>query len=1084
MLTIYRASAGSGKTFKLTGEYLKLLFRNPAGYKHILAVTFTNKATDEMKQRIISELDILAHEHGKSDYTQILIKEAQIREDDIQPLAEKILSSILHDYTSFQISTIDRFFQQTMRAFTREIGLQGGYSVELDTEKVLSESVDKMLSELDVAPKQLLEWLLRFSEEKVETGKSWNIRNDIKSLSQEIFKESYKVYSDLIQEYISDKDRLDAYMKKLAIIRREFEATLKETAEKALAIIQRNGLTITDFKGGMRSPFAVFNKWIAGEIKEPSNTFISLADTPDNWVTQKASGEIRASVEQAFHNGLNDCVKEAIDLFGAPLSDYLTAQEISRYFYNLGILGDIDKYIRQYAAENNIMLISDTTQLLNLIIGDTDAPFIYEKTGTRIHHYMIDEFQDTSGMQWRNFYPLLKDSLSAGNFNLIVGDVKQSIYRWRNSDWNLLETQVRNDFVHERVNEEVLKVNYRSCRNIVEFNNAFFTLSAHVLQQKLNQDSPSDAFASKIEQVYAQTYQQVQPEKEEKRGEVCIEFFDDEDNDSGLPWKDKVLDKLPTYLEQLQDKGFRLKDMAVLVRTKNEGAAVADKLLEYAANSNNSRYQYDVISDEALFIGKSQSVKLLISLLRYLVRPEENINRALIAYGYSSIQKEKSTGNFTSYFQFNKNNVERKLPLHDSLLKKLEEIKQLSLYEITENLIELFLVPENSQIGGETVFIQAFQDMVLEFASKNTSDVSAFLSWWDENGCRKTISMPDSQDAVRILTIHKSKGLGFKAVIMPFCDWEIDHKAILPTILWLQAKKPPFSDMPLLPVRYSKKLQQTIFADDYLNEKLHAYVDNLNLAYVAFTRAKEVLYVCAEKPKKDAVNNVSDLLYHCITNADNYPKKTQENQDIISLASCWNDEDCRFVYGTDWCTSTKDAALPEQEKMTFFSSVNVNERLHLRLYGKGFFNESVQRLKGNILHEILSNVHTLSDLPKAVQQQTLKGTISVDESLEITDMLQAALSSTKEAEDWFSGKYNIINEASILHGEGKLKRPDRVMLTQDEAIIIDYKFGEKEEKSYSGQLKDYARLIKEMGYVKVDAYIWYVSLGIVEEVRA
>ncbi len=1085
MITVYRASAGSGKTFKLTGEYLKLLFQHPSSYRHILAVTFTNKATDEMKKRIIEELDVLARGEKQSDYTQMLIKEAKINEAEIQPAAKKILVSILHDYTAFQISTIDRFFQQTMRAFTREIGLQGGYNLELDTEKVLSEAVDGMLSELDSNDnKQLLNWLLRYSEDKVENGKSWNIRNDIKDLSKEIFKENYKAFSDDIQQFISDKTTMSAYIKKINIIKNEFESSLKQIGERGLNIIQLSNLDVADFKGGARSPFSHFFKWASGDVKEPSNTFINLENNLDNWLTGKTSSEKKAQIENAFHSGLNDCVKEVLTLFGEPFIRYQTAVEINRYFYTLGILGDIDKHIRQYAADNNIMLLSDTTQLLNLVIGESDTPFIYEKVGVRIKNYMIDEFQDTSGMQWKNFYPLIKDSLDAGNFDLIVGDVKQSIYRWRNSDWKLLEEQIKYDFKNEGIQEEVLDTNYRSCRNVIEFNNAFFTLASEVLQDKFNTETenPSEndesGFNSKIKQVYAQLYQKVPEKMENKHGHVQINFIDTEEYED---WQAHSLEIIPQTIEKLQDKGFKLKDIAILVRTKNEGAQVADTLLQYSMSHSDTNYSYDVISDEALFISKSRSVGLLVSMLRYLMNPNESINQALVAYEYGLSKKQETPENvLIEYFRFNKekNNIQPELHFSEEMMNELERLKQLSLYEITEGLIALLFSQHNPNENevGEAVFIQAFQDMVLDFSTRNTADISAFLSWWDETGSRKTILMPEAQDAIRILTVHKSKGLGFKAVIMPFCDWEIDHKAFLTNILWLHTDKMPFGEIPLLPIRYSKNLQNTIFKDDYLNEKMHAYIDNLNLAYVAFTRAKEELILMSPKPKKNEVNSMGDLLHFCITNSNNYASATPEGYTIVSLSEYWNVEILQYKYGDWWQTSPEKASSIHQEKMTGFSSIDVKDRLQLRLYGKGFFKEKEQRKYGNLMHEILSKVFVVEDLDNAVQEQIFSGAISEDEAIKIRELLQKAIS-RPETLDWFSGKYKILNESVILQPKGRFKRPDRIMMCNNEVIVVDYKFGEKEKKSYTKQVKDYMNLIGKMGYMQVKGYIWFVETG-------
>ena len=407
MLTIYRASAGAGKTHKLTGEYLMLLFSQPGAYRRILAVTFTNKATDEMKTRIVQELYHLASGRA-SDYIQLLSSAYSLTERQVREQARKILVAILHDYSAFNISTIDRFFQQTMRAFTREIGLQGGYGIEMDQELVLTEAIDNLLADLEKPEsKDLLGWLLRFAEDKIEDGGGWSLRKDIMSLSREVFKESYKAFSEEVGKDIADKQALDAYKNELYAIIRSVEAEAKRLGEEGVALLKQFALQPSDFKGGSRSPFFYFEKLARGEMKEPTATFQTLPDNPEAYTTKTTPPGLRQIIGCVYEEGLNACVKNIVSLF-ANLTAYNTAREIVRYYYTLGILTDISRQIASYREEKNVMLIADTTELLNKVISGSDAPFIYEKTGTHVDHYMIDEFQDTSGMQWNNFRPLVR----------------------------------------------------------------------------------------------------------------------------------------------------------------------------------------------------------------------------------------------------------------------------------------------------------------------------------------------------------------------------------------------------------------------------------------------------------------------------------------------------------------------------------------------------------------------------------------------------------------------------------------------------------------------------------------------------
>jgi len=416
-LHIIKASAGSGKTHRLTGEYLHLLFSGQQRYRHILAVTFTNKATDEMKSRIIKELHRLASGED-SAYLQELMHDFLMEEQTVRSQAKSILESILHDYSAFSISTIDRFFQQTMRAFTREMGLSGGYNIELDESSLLMETVDLMLSELDKPEnKALSDWLLLFMQHSIEDGKSWKINRQVLDLAKQLFNETYKSFSDEEQAAIQDKEQLEAYRQMLMRIVKSYEQQVKAIGVKALTIMEQHGLAYDDFKYKKNSGFGLFAKLANGEVIKPSDRLLALADNIDLWSSGK---EKESAIRAAYSAGLNDCVKEII-LYSANDRNYQTARHLLRNFYTLGILNDIKIRLRKLQQENNTLFLSDTTELLNKMIAGTDSPFIYEKTGTRITNYMIDEFQDTSRMQWNNFKPLIGESLASGNFNLNRG---------------------------------------------------------------------------------------------------------------------------------------------------------------------------------------------------------------------------------------------------------------------------------------------------------------------------------------------------------------------------------------------------------------------------------------------------------------------------------------------------------------------------------------------------------------------------------------------------------------------------------------------------------------------------------------
>lgn len=1079
MLTIYRASAGSGKTYTLTGEYLTLLFSSSTAYRRILAVTFTNKATDEMKSRIVEELYNLSSGR-QSGYVSLLSGTFSMDEHAVRKQARTILISILHDYSAFNISTIDRFFQQTMRAFTREIGLQGGYGLEMDQDMVLTEAIDNLLASLEKPEnKELLGWLIRFAEDKVENGSEWNLRKDISQLSREIFKESYKAFEKDVKEDITDKKALEAYKETLYSIIRSEESRAKELGEKGLSVLKRFNLAPDDFKGGSRSPLFFLQKLVAGEMKEPSATFCGLADNTEAAFTAKTSPEIRQTITAAFDGGLNACILEIVQLFSNQKA-YLTAREVVRFYYTLGILNDVSSRIMEYRKDKNIMLIADTTELLNKVIGGSDAPFIYEKTGVNVDNYMIDEFQDTSGMQWNNFRPLIKESLAHDRFNLIVGDVKQSIYRFRNSDWKLLDQQVGVDFRQEGVTDKVLDVNWRSCRCIVEFNNAFFTTAPLLLQAMFNQGLESSTLSEteqqyineKIVRAYDKLYQLVPDRLQDKDGHVRIEFMEATDD---ADWKELALARLPSVIEQLQDNGYALRDIAILVRTNNDGARVADTLLNYKDEYPSEHYKYDIISDDALFIASSSAVRFLVAILRYMRNPEDTTSRRMAVFDYMLITTPQEQDNISSQVVF-----ENDFP--PEIKYQLQVLSRESLYEITEGLLRLF---NDYFKDSEQVFIQAFLDMVLEYTEKESADISRFLKWWDEKGCRKTIVTPDAQDAIRILTVHKSKGLGFKAVILPFGEWEIDHKPMKPVVLWCHPEEKPFNKLHLVPVRYSSTLSKTIFAREYYEEKLHAYIDNLNTLYVAFTRAKEELIVFSPRPEKeDKIAGMSGLLWIGLQTACG--TSTRDGMPLADLASSFDEENGVFESGQWWHPAAKgkdDKLQAEEIEMKRIVSVTPQDRLRLRLRGKGFFFDNEQRKHGTLMHDVLSKIRTSKDIFSSVESYRFAGVIDKSESDVLVKRLTQLLASSQIA-SWFDGSSSVLNEVDILFGNGLSKRPDRVMINGRHVVVVDYKFGLLEDRKYHSQIRNYVKLIRQMGYEEVKGYIWYVELSKIEQVNS
>lgn len=1031
MINVYRASAGAGKTHKLTGEYIKLLFSQPYAYKHILAVTFTNKATDEMKQRILQELYNLSEPGRKSDYLSGLMEIYGKEEAWIRGEAKRILVAILHDYSSFSISTIDKFFQTVMRAFAREMGKIATYNVELDRDGVLSQAIDMMFSELDRPENDgLLKWLIDYSLEAVDAGNSWNIRREIFDLAKEIFSEDFKLKkrqhpgADL-----SGREEILVLKGKIKEIAGRFEQELRRLGAEGVACMERCGVSYTDFKGGSRSPFKYFHTLsgiTAGSAAEPPKGFKALYDNIAGWYAGKS---VPAGVEAAYNGGLNEAVGNVISFFDREYTLYATARVIAGNMNALGILDDIYRRVLAYCRERNIMLLSESTELLNRIIDGSDTPFIYEKIGARIDNFMLDEFQDTSVLQWRNFHPLLQNSLAGGNENLIVGDVKQSIYRWRGSDWKILNSGVFSAFRKDEINSLSLDCNWRSGKNIVDFNNGFFKFCAATAQSLYNEKSLHKDDSGLIGKIYSAFEQHVPPKGAENPGYVEVNFV--EPGEEGF--ESRVLQELPGRIRELLSNGASQKDIAVLVRKKEQGRDAARILIEAGL---------DVISNDSLFVCSSFAVQKVVNFLRERENPDSPVLRI--------------------YRHFAAESRPDGVEMPEISLPE-ERLAGISLYEMCEEIIRCCLSEEEK---GEVAFLQSFLDAVLEYTHKEGTNLSQFLKWWDDCGQLKTISAPEDQDAIHIMTIHKSKGLGFKTVIIPFLKENLDRSG---GRLWCNLPELPAENGTALsfhapiPVVYNTSLAGTVFSADYDQEKLSLFVDNLNTAYVAFTRAKEQLIIYSPSPRRNkegeyTLFSVADILYRYYENSGEDVKQVVIGTPVVSAGTprVAEKEGIGAVFGRPPDASRTRTAL---------NSGSINDGTSIREYGIA-------------MHYVFSLLKSASDLPDASRQAFEEGVCEC--SARELETLVAGKLKTVEPYGWFDPGNTVLNECDILKPDGNTVRPDRVIIREGQAVVVDYKFGERTdypEKKYIRQVREYMGLLGEIGYGGVKGYIWYVESG-------
>ncbi|MCX6220735.1 MAG: UvrD-helicase domain-containing protein, partial [Bacteroidia bacterium] len=846
-LNIYRASAGSGKTFLLVGEYLKMLFAQPKSYRNILAVTFTNKATAEMKERILKELGNLSN--GSDSRYLELLKEIG-SEQKIRWKATDILKLILHDYSRFSVMTIDSFFQKVIRAFAREIRLNASFRTEIDNRQALEEAIDLLFQEIE-DNSLLMNWMVLFLEENLEEGRSWDFRQELLKFGKEVEKEAFKVYGDEFVESLASKENLSRYVQEIKKVTREADIRLRKIGQEAIELIGGSGMNIDQFKGGKNTFVNIFNKLVNGKFEMPTKTALEARDCPENWYKKTDSQELKSQIEAIYHRGLNRLLNEAIMALADEIPKINSAQAILKNIYPFGLLGNIALKIREVLKENNTVLLSDSGRMIGKIIEGNDTPFIYEKVGLIYHHFMLDEFQDTSVQQWSNFKPLVENALASGYSSLVVGDVKQSIYRWRNGDWNLLANRLATDLSHQLVNKEELKENWRSRKNIVDFNNTLFWKASVFLNSWFEEETTGEQF-DELHGVIAQAYgdpSQICKHPGKPEGYVKITFVDAEEAKYKSGFREKALVHLIGQLEKVQKSGVKAEEITILVRENSEAGMIAKALWERKKSDPQPSCIYDVITSDTLKIGQSQVVRFVVNFFRFFTRKEPQKVRAEILYGYYRILKQEGMTSGDEWQIDLHGLFDPAAPLPELFEKWLDEdsnsefitgLLALPLYELAVSIVDHF---ELGSIVGEKLFLQAFLDMVLEYGREDYGGIAGFLVWWDASGGNKTLNLTNIQNFIRISSIHQSKGLEYPTVFIPFCNWEVGLNARKLPYIWSVPEIEPFSNLKMVLLKCESSLKNSIFSYDYNKELLYSILDNLNLLYVAATRAINNLFI-------------------------------------------------------------------------------------------------------------------------------------------------------------------------------------------------------------------------------------------------
>lgn len=1087
-LFIYKASAGAGKTFSLVVEYISILVENPANYAHILAVTFTNKATAEMKNRIMSVLYGLS-KGQEPDYCSKIAEKTNIPPAVIAERAGEALQKILHNYSHFSIETIDSFFQRVLRNMTRELGIGASFNLLLDDEEIVAGAIEETINHM-VADVDLKEWYWNFIQEQIEEGKQWNVERYLHDFAKNLNKESFKT-KELDLKNVLNREFLETVKANCKTFCKEIQQQLAVYSRMCEQLLAQNGYTIDDFSYGNAGALGLFKKIQNFETIEGTKRINDAYENPDfAWTSKSAKGKTQVS-ELFIKEQLFPLYAETYEFYIKYFRAYNSAQLTMKNIHLLGLLNEIDSFKKQILAQQNSFLLSETANLLARIIQSDDGldiSFVYEKMGAHYQYIMIDEFQDTSHLNWENFKLLLAESLDNQNKSIIVGDAKQSIYRWNNGDWHIF-TGIQQAFATRyksyRAQTELITLsnNFRTGKTIVDFNNELFTagltknniFSAEQLQE--------------ITKIYTDDTRQI---AQKIGGSIVCQLYDNQNN-SIIP-KDYEFEFIKNEILRLHHCGFAGSDITILCIDNKKAKSIVAYFSENPLLLPSGEV-VSFVSNEAFMYRSALSVRLIINALSYIANP---LNTTALAF-----VKLVCSGDSAAAFDTQKINT---------ILADRSELLNKSLVDLVLHLMRQFNV---FSYESEFAFIFSFLDSVHEFSTNYTSNIMAFLQYWHETLSEKTITASQQSSAVQLLTIHKSKGLEFPAVIIPFCDWNFvkTHSAFQKNYLWIdcthieknanESDVPvDFDDIKVLPV-FKENLKNTYFEPQKQHEEILETIDALNVLYVALTRAERSLAICG-KTSKYKNSNVADVLWRFLENNE---QTTHENEFIqydTGANELYVPEN--HVKKTNIFAPAEEAIVPKfslqaaeiiysqtkkaeefvemlRESQLQQSQFQQVEQPLLREPQQPHLLELSPRLLGIALHTILAHIEHADDREQAIQDALLRGEIRAEHVEHVRKIVQTMLAHPA-AQRWFSGEYRTLNEAEIICGSEKPTeiisyRPDRIMIApNNEVIIVDYKFSEskKHMAQYKKQVQHYAHLLREIGFCKVSTFVWFALL--------
>lgn len=1128
-LIVYRASAGSGKTYTLALKYISLALKSGSkGFTHVLAVTFTNKATGEMKDRILENLYGLSRGLD-ANFLEDVKEITKLSEQEIQRKSTGMLCYIMNDFDHFRVETIDSFFQSLLTNLAFELGLTRGFKVDLDDKRVISIAVERILRRIDQEEKNGLRRIVKESLiRSLEDGKSWDIAKDLKAFAgKNLFKSEYVNNEKNITDLLNNGE-----MRKIKESILKSWSVLKDEKEKALQFVEQ---WVSDAEGdsSWKKPVVSTVKTFCGYVRDNSSKDVSssvrkAAEDKDALLKNPGCDEALDKKAQQVSDYLEKLVDfyDNAEKYGRPYNTYQLAVE---NLDTLAFMGAISEEINHIVLEENTTLLAKTPLLFkNLVKDDIDQSFVFERAGTTFKHIMIDEFQDTSRVQWNNFEHLVNESTAQGEESLVVGDIKQSIYRWRGGDWNILygfedgnNTSVEN-----------LDTNYRSKPIVVRFNNVFFTKAAYILDQKENSWSvpanwlnekdgyfvKADNSGKKVDEkniefcnLYNDTTQHIKPQYDKPEfinsGYVRLQTFEKSITDEEI--MAEVFDKV---VELKQKYNLDFDKIKMLVRTNNEGV----KLIDYfAKRCEEEGVDIKLTSNEAYLFNASPALNALIFAMKRLLAPQDDLQRELFERYYNLLCEKAGKH---AFFEDVKNDVEALLQDNEAL----DEIKRSPLYDLVMAMVQklrlhdlLVKIDDKGKVKdglGQSAYLFSFLDKVVDYLNDNSSDLKEFLDYWDETLSSQSITS-NSNDAIEILTIHKAKGLAGHTVLIPFAGFSFVKNG-RDGMIWCNPKdmsddsevKAQLSNLGLIPIKTaaSKKVKNSDFKCFYDKELKQMTIDELNSLYVAFTRAKENMFIWSKEPLKNSTEPNAFMLINKFIDDCQVPVEGSEMNRVVEfgqLEYCANEEEKegkekRIVnpFSEDLKPQKVDVMI-EQNNLLDLKFCQSKKAANFLFEAKDPNDISEEEKKqaqqnhyietGVLMHQMMSLINRAEDVDRAYQQMVYDGLIAEGDSqfLSLKRELKEQIATDKMVKSWFDGTYENFNEKTILLEvkedsskakiERKTKRADRVMVNKDKAIVVDYKFGNHDE-AYNVQVQEYMEIIEKLLGLPTEGYLWYV----------